>query len=227
VELRAPERLVCIDVANPGNRRLGQEERLQRRRPSRCQLQQPLRGEVGGERLDPEALGEVALQGVALVEDHRLAKAAEVGEDQLAAVVELEPGAGVLELGGRLVQAGAPKRLDLHQVGDRSLVGLAKEQVPGHPQVDRQGSAAVEPDQQVFPSPLDRFDPPPAHGPLHRLRRLRPGEALVEDRGVLDPTPDQLGLELAANRLNLGQLRHPDQASRGAAPSGGRATCRD
>ena len=84
------------------------------------------------------------------------------------------------------------------------MARVPQQQVPGHPQVQGQGPAALEPEQQVLAAPRDRSHLPARHGPLDRLRRLRPRQPLVEHLGRHDPLPDELRLELATDRLHLG-----------------------
>src|SRR5215213_11194784 len=88
VQLGPEQGLVGVDVADPGDPGLVEQERLQRRRPSRRHLTQGLRRELGREGLEAE-FGEASLQLVVL-EQERLAEAARVGEPELAAVVEDE-----------------------------------------------------------------------------------------------------------------------------------------
>src|SRR5262249_41124603 len=54
VQARPVERLVGVDVADPGDARLVEQERLQRRLLAGRDLPQLRRGELGRERLDPE-----------------------------------------------------------------------------------------------------------------------------------------------------------------------------
>src|SRR3954469_5401883 len=106
VQLGPEERLVGVDVADPGNAGLVEEEGLQRRLPPRRHLPQRLRGELGRERLDAE-LREALLQPRVL-DQEGLAEAAWIGEPELAAVVEHEPRPQVPLLGRALVLIEAP-----------------------------------------------------------------------------------------------------------------------
>src|SRR4051794_24225893 len=103
MQASAPERLVRVDVADARHTRLGQQERLEWRRAPLRELEEPLRGQLARQRLDPEPRPEVFLQRIALVEDDRLPEAPHVGEQQLSAVVELEARADVSRLRRRLV----------------------------------------------------------------------------------------------------------------------------
>ena len=136
-------------------------------------------------------------------EHDRMAEPAHVREEQARPVVELNRGSQVAKLGGRLVQPGR------HRVSAASSRSRrAKQQVPGHPQVHDQGPLTLEPQQQVLAAPLDRLDRPALERLDQPLRGSRPRPALVEDLHGLDPPADHLGLELAADRLDLGQLGH-------------------
>src|SRR3954469_23096162 len=124
VQLGPEERLVGVDVADPGNAGLVEEEGLQRRLPPRRHLPQRLRGELGRERLDPE-LREPLLQPC-VPDREGLAEAARVGEPELAVVVEDEAGAQVALLGRALalVEAATLRRVE-------HLLALAEDQVAG------------------------------------------------------------------------------------------------
>ena len=148
-----------------------------------------------------------------------MAEPARVGEPELRAVVEHDPRPQVPGVGVRLVQARPAEPVGLHQVGDHVRPGLAQQQVAGHPQVHDQRGAVVEPHDQVLPAPPDRLDPAPGERLLDGRRRLGPRPALVEHLGALDRPPDDLGLELAADRLDLGKLGHaPIEAGGLASP---------
>ena len=100
MQARPEERLVGVDVADPGDARLVEQERLERRGASRRHRAQRLWRERGRERLDPEPLE--ALLELGVVDQERLAEAAWVGEPELATVVEPEAGAQVALRGGAL-----------------------------------------------------------------------------------------------------------------------------
>ena len=161
-------------------------------RPCR-QLAEHLGGELLGERLhaDPSVEAGGNRRGL---DQLSMTEAAGVGEQQGVTLVEVE---------------------DRAQVGGLRLVGLDP-QASGHPQVDDQSQPSLEPEQQVLAAAIRGFDPPPL-GALQGRRRLRSREALVEhfDRG--DRPPQQLGLELTADRLHLGQLWHLRNGVAGAA----------
>jgi hypothetical protein len=77
-----------------------------------------------------------------------------------------------------------------------------------HPEVDQERATAVEPKNQILAAPLDGGDGLALElgSDLERLERA--DEPRVEDVDVLEAPPDERGLELAANRLDLGQLGH-------------------
>ena len=78
----------------------------------------------------------------------------------------------------------------------------------GHAEVDEQPEAALQPEQQVLPTPLDRDDAVA----LELLRDLeevvRAGETRVEDLDARERPPLEPRRELRPDRLDLGQLRH-------------------
>ena len=158
MQVGAEQRLVGVDVADPGDPRLVEQERLQRRAPAGGELEQRLRRQLAAERLDPEPRGEVAVELVA-GEDDGVAEAARVGEPELRAVVEHHPRAQMASVRGRLVQA-RPAEAVGRPSGRRPVgAGRADQQVAGHPQVHDQRRAVVEPDDQVLAAPADRLDP--------------------------------------------------------------------
>ena len=92
---RAPEeRLVGVDVADPGDPLLVEQEGLERRPAAGGDLAETLGGELVGQRLDAEPRGEVGVE-LPVPEQQRLAEAPRVGEPELAPVVEDEAGAQV------------------------------------------------------------------------------------------------------------------------------------
>src|SRR5204862_2573426 len=78
---RPVERFVGVDVPDPRDSELVQEERLERRPPSRRQATQLVRGERVGERLDPEPRAEIAIE-LRVAEDHAVAESARVAEEE-------------------------------------------------------------------------------------------------------------------------------------------------
>ena len=142
------------------------------------------------ERVDAEVgeLRHLLLDAVELGDEH-LAERARVDEAQLTALGERDHDMRVL--GGRLARSLGPNELS------------------GHPEVDHEDVAPVEPRQDVLAAP---FDP----GDLladEAVRELLP-VVVPADRahavGVhrLDALPYDLPFEVAANDLDLRQLRH-------------------
>ncbi len=97
-----------------------------------------------------------------------------------------------------------------HPLGgvERAAV-LDQHQVAGHPQVHDQRLRPAEPQQQVLAAPPETLDRPARHRPAEPPGCNRPRPARVIDLEPLDPPPLDLGLELAADGLDLGELRHP------------------
>jgi hypothetical protein len=92
--------------------------------------------------------------------------------------------------------------------GVERVAVVDQDQVAGHPQVHDQGLRPVERQQQVLAAPPQSLDLPARDGRLQLGRRHRATPALVVDLEPLDPPPFDLGLELAADGLDLGQLGH-------------------
>src|SRR6185312_12830949 len=128
---RMPERLVGVDVPEPGDGPLVEDRGLDRRLPAGESLREVGGREPSTERLRPEPYTQVRL-GLILVEQEPRTEAAEVAVGDPRAVVELEHGPLV---------AG----------------GLVPEPA-GHPQVHEQHLPAGEADDQVLAPPLDRVD---------------------------------------------------------------------
>ena len=182
MQLGAEQRLVGVDVADPGDPRLVEQERLQRRAAVGRELEQPPRRQLAAKRLDPEPGGEVGVELVAAEHD-RVAEPPRVGEPQLRAVVEDEPRPQVARVGVGLVEAGRAEPIRLHQVDGRVRARPAEQQVAGHPQVHDQRRPVVELDEQVLAAAPDRLDPPPGERLLDAVRQLRARPPLVEDLG--------------------------------------------
>jgi hypothetical protein len=74
--------------------------------------------------------------------------------------------------------------------------------------VNQESSAALEPNNQILAAPLDRRDPLPLQLGCHLGRLVWAHEARVVDAHPLEAPPDERGLELPADALDLRQLRH-------------------
>src|SRR3954452_8726374 len=89
-------------------------------------------------------------------------------------------------------------------------------QAPRHPEVNQENPTALEPDNQILAAPLDGGDALTLELGRDLQRLERPDEPRVGDLHALEASTDEHRLELAADRLDLGQLRHPATgASRG------------
>ena len=188
MNLRAPERLVRVDVPDTRQAPLVEEEGL-----DGCRATCRERGEAGGgegwcERLGAEASVEVHLQ-VLLVEELPRPEPPDVPVTDRPAAVERERRPTV-----RVLRKVAP--------------GCVPER-PGHAQVDDERPPAGEPPEQVLAPAVERHDPFPDESVRDEHRVDGPGEAGVDDLGGRDRRPLEHGREAAPDRLDLGQLGHP------------------
>ena len=184
VDAGAPERLVRVDVADPGHALLVQEEGLHGLAPAARLVAQGLGGEVGAQRLHAEPRGEVLGERVAPEQHVARAEAALVHEQHGAPVVERHPHARVLRL-------------------------VARDQdVPGHPQVHHEVDVVLHRHHEVLAAPPQPLDPAAVQRVGDRLRRrgLRPPR--VQHADPLEPPALDGGRELAADGLDLRKLRH-------------------
>ena len=218
VQLGAVERLVGVDVADPGDPRLGQQERLQRRRAARGQPAERLRGELVGERLDPDAARRgtrsslVALAAATAWPKRRTSvnsssepsSSSKRGRRWRSAVERLvEPRPAEAR-----VASPSGRRPD-----PRPVVGRAQQQVAGHPQVQRQRH--VRPRGRA--AGTCRGGPPTrSAAPRCRARRRSGGSGRVSRSSRISAesirAPGHLRRELAPDRLDLGQLGHAPEA---------------
>ncbi len=190
----APERLVRIDVPQPGQRPLVEERRLDRSAPAREPCGEGLRREAALERLLAEAGVEIRLH-LAGLEQEPGAEPAHVAVRDVRAVVE------------------ADQRTAVHVFGE-----LALPHGPRHAQVNQQRAAAREPHDEVLPPALDALDALADELRRDLVRVLRPREAHVLDLHVLEPPALEERRDLGADGLDLRQFRHPAvQASRSSA----------
>ena len=151
---RPVQRLVGVDVADPGDPRLVEQERLQRRRPARGDPADQLGREVRRRAARPRAGRRGRASSSRGVEQRGVAEAARVGEPAARG-----------RRRARARPAGRPARSALALVEPRSiaeaptlLAALGQQQVAGHPQVHDQRRAVVEAEQQVLAAPPDRLD---------------------------------------------------------------------
>src|SRR5262249_47134954 len=172
-----PERLVRINVPQPRDDALVEEQRLDRRSTAGERLLEPSPGEPWAERLRTEAVAEVAVHLPSLEQQPR-PEPPDVGVDDPRAVVQRDDGSHVR--------------------------GVVASEASRHPQVHEQDAAALEPEEQVFASAVDGGDALVLELRRDRLRVERPREPLIENLDTSEgPTPES-GLELRANGLDLG-----------------------
>ena len=129
MEAGGVEDLVGVDVADPGDHVLVEQQRLELRRPAAQHGAELVRAGVVDERVDAEPgdLGELGVDVVGVVDDH-LAERARVDEQQVG-IAEVEDDMGVQRPLGAAVD---------------------EEQLAGHAQVDHQRVARVERAQEVL-----------------------------------------------------------------------------
>ena len=144
----------------------------------------------GAERLDPEPRGEERVARVAAERQLAGAEAARVVEDQLAPVVEREAHAR----GGAAAPAGPA-------AASRSCADGASG--GRRPRAPRSGTC------RAAPSASTRR---PSTAAATSVAGERPAPALVEDLERAQLAALDVGREVAADRLDLGQLRHPRRA---------------
>ena len=166
VQPRAPQGLVGVDVADAGDERLVDEQRLEPRPAAADAGPELAQREPRVQRLRPDAVERVVVRAV----QPDPPELADVAEPELAAVVERqrEP----------LVRVGRQRR------GHH-------EQLAGHLEVDGQEGAAGEVEDQLLAAPPDLLDPPardPAAnraGSSSRRVRVHPTRAPV----IIGPGP--------------------------------------
>jgi hypothetical protein len=74
--------------------------------------------------------------------------------------------------------------------------------------MDQEGTTRFEPDNQILASPFDGADAFALELGGDGLRLERPDETWVGDLDSVEPAPDQVRLELEADRLDFRQLGH-------------------
>ena len=189
MDLRAPERLVGVDVADAGHERLVDEERLEPAAPGADPLPEDAEREPVVQRLGADVVERVVVGRV----QPDAPELADVAEAQLAAVVERQREALV-----RIQRAGRRHH----------------EQLAGHLEVDREERAGVEVDDHLLAPPPDRLDPTARDPRDEPCRVLVPQRARPGDAGAGDPRPgsvavgQQVAAQVARDGLDLGQLGH-------------------
>jgi len=91
----------------------------------------------------------------------------------------------------------------------RKRAARRAQQASRHPEVNQENATALEPNNQILASPLDRRDAFSLELGRHLGRVVWTHEARVVDGDVLEPAADEGGFELRADTLDLRQLRHP------------------
>src|SRR6266571_1160613 len=85
---------------------------------------------------------------------------------------------------------------------------------PRHPEVNQENPTALESNNQILATAFQRVDALAYELGSHLGGLFRPRQPRIEDLDVLEPAADEHRLELASNRLDLGQLGHaPSLAS--------------
>ncbi len=177
------EGLVHIDVAEPGQKRLVEEDALQAARPAlQHGMKAPCR-ESGVERLGPQ-LPEPTRECPVPGDDEETPEAPHI------LISELSPrGEGEDEVG----------------VGRHGIRWSVQGQAAGHPQMPDERRPVVERKEEVLAPPADGADRPSREGAGEggRIRH----DVRVKDPNVRDPLPHHR-LKRAAERLDLRELRH-------------------
>ena len=163
MDLRRPQRLVGVDVAEPGDDALVEQDGLDRRlAPAQRRVQ-----ELGRERVR-ERLG---------AEPER----EERGDAPRRRAAAPTSRSG----GGRCSATSEPSSSSssARSAARRLLARAASQEVAGHPQVDGQRLAVVEPQQQVLAAALDALDREAREGGRDRARAARGARAARRRRG--------------------------------------------
>ena len=180
----AVQRLVGVDVADAGDPLLVEQERLDRRAAALRERAQVRAGEVRLERLEPRRAA-------------KNASSASGAERQLA-----RPEAA------RVDEHSSPSPRSKRHARVRRPLGRAQQQRAGHPQVQHQEDVVVEPQTRYLPRRPSRSTSRPstaaassagASGEHQRASWI----ASRSSRPALD-----VGRQVAADRLDLGQLGH-------------------
>src|SRR4051812_2962717 len=193
MQLRAPERLVDVDVPQARNRALIEQRRLQRRAPLCQLLAQALRGERPLQRLAAEAAREVVVHFLRL-EQVPSPEAPDVAIRDVRAVVQLDD------------------RTPVQVLVELTACGVA--QASRHPEVDQQNAAGLEPNDQILAPTLEGGDALTLQLRRDRDRLERSHEPGVVDLDALERAADDVRDERETDRLDLGELGHQPMVSR-------------
>ena len=184
VHAGAEQRLVGVDVPDAGDAALVEQERLDRRARGLGERVQVLAGEVALERLDAEAGVEEGVERLRAERELAGAEAARVVEDEHV-VAEVEPHPHVPRRRGRVEQERA-----------------------GHAQVHEQEDVVGELPDEVLAAAGELLDDAALDRRGQLGRRERPGPARVEHLHGLERASFDVGRQMAADRLDFGELGH-------------------
>ena len=190
---RLVQDLVGVDVADPGDHVLVEQQRLEQAVPRAQQPAQHRQRELTGDRVDTEVGQLRQFDGdVVRVEHDDLAERARVDEPQL-------------------VRRMLAVRVEVHHdVRVRRPLGafVGDQHLTAHPQVDHHLVAGVERQAQVLAMAVGGRDRGTGQPVDQRLPRRAPHGALATDLDPVDAPSDGEPVEPAADRLDLGQLGH-------------------
>ncbi len=206
VDARAEESLVGVDVADPRDATLVEQERLDRGGAPPRERPQVSGGEPLVQRLQPEAGSEELLQRRLSEQQLTGAEAPRVDDHEPAASATAPPAPGDRRGLGSTRRswpncAKLDPRAHVGRLGSRLT-----EDRPGHPQVLDEEDLVGETPYEVLAAPLQALHAPPHErvGQLLRGERARP--AGVEDLHARQAPTLHEGGKLAADRLDLGEL---------------------
>src|SRR5262245_55704701 len=193
------ERLRNVNVAESYDQSLVEQGGLDRGGFASEVLREPLGREGFAQWLYAETLEQSVLLQVLAVNEVDQAKTPRVVESDRGAVAEMEHDVFVFRHG----------RLVLVDLAERHA-GAVDEEAPGHAEMHDQHFAIVEPGEQIFCPPIERFDLAPRE-PLaemlgQRHAQVRP--SLLNARKCL---ADENRLKSPPHSLDLWQLRHAER----------------
>src|ERR1700751_5590593 len=91
----------------------------------------------------------------------------------------------------------------------RERAALRTQEASRHPEVDQENTTALEANNQILATPLDRRDTFSLELGRHLGRVVRTHEACVVDGDALEAAAHEHRLELPTDALDLRQFRHP------------------
>jgi hypothetical protein len=183
VELRPPERLVDVDVAEARDCSLIEERSLDRCPAAFQSPREPGRCERAPERLDPESLFEVGLE-VFLLEQLPGAESTDIAIRDVRTVVQPD------------------NSTSMWIVGQLSLRRVPK--TPSHPEVNQQSPPRLEPDNQILAAAVERRHSLAFEFSGNGSGLERAHEPRIVDVDAVEPPADQVRLELESGRLDFG-----------------------